>query len=45
MRPTRGSLEDKKRATALGANAYLTKTEFRTGTLLDTVSRFVELPS
>jgi len=45
MLTTRGSLDDKKRATALGANAYLTKTEFRTGTLLDTVARFGELPA
>jgi CheY-like chemotaxis protein len=43
MLTTRGSLEDRKRATALGASAYLTKSDFRAGALLDTVARFVDI--
>jgi len=42
---TRGSAEDRRRAAALGANAYLIKSDFESGVLLDTVRRFVDLPS
>jgi two-component system chemotaxis sensor kinase CheA len=45
MLSTRGSVEDRKRATRLGANAYLVKTEFHGESLLDTVGRFVNLRS
>ena len=38
---TRGSVEDRQRATELGANAYLLKTGFKSDTLLDLVRRFV----
>ncbi len=38
---TRGSVEDRQRATELGANAYLLKTGFKTEALLDLVRRFV----
>jgi chemotaxis protein histidine kinase CheA len=40
---TRGSLEDRRRATTLGANAYLVKTDFQSDKLLDVVRRFVRL--
>lgn len=40
---TRGSPEDRRRATTLGANAYLIKSDFESGILLDTVRRFVDL--
>jgi CheY-like chemotaxis protein len=38
---TRGSVEDRQRATELGANAYLLKTGFKSEALLDLVRRFV----
>jgi two-component system, chemotaxis family, sensor kinase CheA len=41
MLTTRGSLEDRQRATELGANAYLLKTGFKSDSLLDVVRRFV----
>lgn len=40
---TRGSEEDRRRASELGANAYLVKTAFEGSTLLETVGRFVEV--
>ncbi|MFW5925417.1 MAG: hybrid sensor histidine kinase/response regulator [Myxococcota bacterium] len=40
---TRGSEEDRRRASSLGANAYLVKTGFEGTALLDTVARFVEV--
>jgi chemotaxis protein histidine kinase CheA len=40
---TRGSLEDRRKATTLGANAYLVKTDFQSDKLLDVVRRFVRL--
>jgi CheY-like chemotaxis protein/chemotaxis signal transduction protein len=43
MLSTRGSLEDRKRATRLGANAYLVKSEFHGESLLEVVRRFVNL--
>jgi chemotaxis protein histidine kinase CheA/CheY-like chemotaxis protein len=43
MLSTRGSVEDRKRATRLGANAYLVKTEFHSESLLEVVRRFVSL--
>jgi two-component system, chemotaxis family, sensor kinase CheA len=43
MLSTRGSVEDRKRATRLGANAYLVKTEFHSENLLEVVRRFVNL--
>lgn len=43
MLSTRGSIEDRKRATRLGANAYLVKTEFHSESLLEAVRRFVNL--
>ncbi|RYZ06805.1 MAG: response regulator [Myxococcales bacterium] len=43
MLSTRGSVEDRKRATRLGANAYLVKTEFHSESLLDVVRRFVNV--
>jgi DNA-binding response OmpR family regulator len=43
MLSTRGSVEDRKRATRLGANAYLVKTEFHSESLLDVVGRFVSV--
>jgi two-component system, chemotaxis family, sensor kinase CheA len=45
MLSTRGSIEDRKRATRLGANAYLVKTEFHSESLLEVVRRFVNLRS
>jgi two-component system, chemotaxis family, sensor kinase CheA len=43
MLSTRGSVDDRKRATRLGANAYLVKTEFHSESLLEVVRRFVNL--
>lgn len=43
MLSTRGSVEDRTRATRLGANAYLVKTEFHSETLLEVVRRFVSI--
>jgi DNA-binding response OmpR family regulator len=43
MLSTRGSAEDRKRATRLGANAYLVKTEFHSESLLEVVRRFVSI--
>ncbi|HVY32490.1 MAG TPA: response regulator [Polyangiaceae bacterium] len=43
MLSTRGSVEDRKRATRLGANAYLVKTQFHSESLLEVVRRFVNL--
>lgn len=43
MLSTRGSAEDRKRATRLGANAYLVKTEFHSESLLEVVRRFVNI--
>ena len=43
MLSTRGSVEDRKRATRLGANAYLVKTEFHSESLLEVVRRFVNI--
>ena len=40
---TRGSIEDRRRATTLGANAYLVKTDFQSDKLLDVVRRFVRV--
>ncbi|HEY6079393.1 MAG TPA: response regulator [Polyangiaceae bacterium] len=45
MLSTRGSVEDRKRATRLGANAYLVKTEFHSQSLLEVVRRFVNVGS
>ncbi len=45
MLSTRGSVEDRKRATRLGANAYLVKTDFHSDGLLEVVRRFVNLGS
>jgi two-component system, chemotaxis family, sensor kinase CheA len=41
MLTTRGSVEDRQRATELGANAYLLKTGFKSQALLDLVTRFL----
>lgn len=43
MLSTRGSIEDRKRATRLGANAYLVKTDFHSENLLEVVRRFVNI--
>lgn len=43
MLTTRASLQDRQRATTLGANAYVLKTDFRSDVLLDVVQRFVPL--
>ncbi len=40
---TRGSADDKERAAALGADAYLVKTEFREENLLTMVRQFLDL--
>jgi CheY-like chemotaxis protein len=45
MVTTRGSAEDRRAAAELGASAYVAKSEFTPGTLLETVQRFVRLPS
>jgi two-component system chemotaxis sensor kinase CheA len=43
MVTTRGSIADRERAAALGANAYLVKSEFRDRDMLDAIARFVEV--
>lgn len=43
MVTTRGSLADRERASSLGADAYLVKSEFRDNDMLDAVARFVEV--
>lgn len=43
MVTTRGSIADRERAAALGADAYLVKSEFRDRDMLDAVARFVEV--
>jgi two-component system, chemotaxis family, sensor kinase CheA len=45
MLTTRGSVEDRQRATELGANAYLLKTGFKSQALLDLVTRFLPAAS
>jgi CheY-like chemotaxis protein len=45
MLTTRGSVEDRRRAASLGANAYLVKTEFQGDALIEVVRRFVSVPS
>lgn len=45
MLTTRGSIEDRRRASSLGANAFVLKTDFRSDALLDVVRRFVRLAS
>jgi two-component system, chemotaxis family, sensor kinase CheA len=45
MLTTRGSVEDRRRAASLGANAYLIKTEFQGDALLEVVRRFVSVSS
>ena len=45
MLTTRGSVEDRRRAASLGANAYLVKNEFQGDALLEVVRRFVSVPS
>lgn len=43
MLTTRGSVDDRKRAAAAGANAYVLKSGFRSDVLLDVVGRFLNL--
>jgi CheY-like chemotaxis protein len=43
MVTTRGSIADRERASALGADAYLVKSEFRDRDMLDAIARFVEV--
>ena len=43
MVTTRGSVADRERASALGADAYLVKSDFRDQNMLETVARFVEI--
>lgn len=43
MLTTRGSVEDRRRASAAGANAYVLKSGFRSDVLLDVVGRFLRL--
>jgi chemotaxis protein histidine kinase CheA len=43
MLTTRGSVEDRQRASSLGANAYVLKSGFRSDVLLDVVGRFLRL--
>lgn len=45
MLTTRGSTEDRQRASSLGANAYVLKTGFRSDVLLDVVRRFLPTQS
>jgi len=45
MLTTRGSIEDRKKASSLGANAYLVKSEFEGGALVEVIQRFLDLPS
>lgn len=40
---TRGSVEDRRRASEAGANAYVVKTGFEGSTLLETIAKFVEV--
>jgi chemotaxis protein histidine kinase CheA len=42
MLTTRGSVEDRRRAAAAGADAYLVKSDFQSGLLTETVRRFLE---
>ena len=43
MLTTRASVQDRQRATRLGANAYVLKSDFRSRSLLDVVQRFLPL--
>jgi CheY-like chemotaxis protein len=43
MLTTRGSVEDRQRASSLGANAYVLKSGFQSDVLLDVVSRFLSV--
>ncbi|PRQ04115.1 Gliding motility regulatory protein [Enhygromyxa salina] len=43
MVTTRGSVADRERASSLGADAYLVKSEFRDQNMLEAVARFVEV--
>jgi len=43
MLTTRASAEDRKRATSLGANAYLVKSEFQGGALVEVIQRFLDV--
>jgi CheY-like chemotaxis protein len=43
MLTTRGSVEDRRRAAAAGANAYVLKSGFRSDVLLEVVGRFLRL--
>jgi two-component system chemotaxis sensor kinase CheA len=43
MVTTRGSMADRERASSLGADAYLVKSEFRDRDMLDAIARFVEV--
>lgn len=43
MLTTRASVQDRQRATTLGANAYVLKADFKSDVLLDVVQRFVPL--
>ena len=43
MLTTRASVQDRQRATTLGANAYVLKEDFRSDVLLDVVQRFLPL--
>ncbi len=43
MLTTRGSVEDRQKASSLGANAYVLKSGFRSDVLLDVVDRFLKV--
>lgn len=43
MVTTRGSVADRERASSLGADAYLVKSDFRDQNMLEAVARFVEI--
>ncbi|HMA92494.1 MAG TPA: response regulator [Polyangiaceae bacterium] len=43
MLTTRASVQDRQRATTLGANAYVLKADFKSAVLLDVIQRFVPL--
>lgn len=43
MLTTRASVQDRQRATTLGANAYVLKSDFKSDVLLEVVQRFVPL--
>jgi chemotaxis protein histidine kinase CheA len=43
MLTTRASVQDRQRATTLGANAYVLKADFKSTVLLDVIQRFVPL--